>query len=214
MQLPRVVIAGVFFVIGLLIAVPPLVKWATRSDAASPSASPSGSPSGSPSASPTGTKSPKAKKTPVPVPTAPLAVTIGGVSCPSREVKIEIHNNAAAKADYVIKRDDGPGTLDGSLQPGATRSTTLTLREDKTTNLRVTSHDLLVKGRTLKANCKHAHVAAPPAKKPDRLPHTGPDDGVLWARGATGAAALITGAIILWYGGVWPRRREKMFAKD
>ncbi|WP_019629405.1 hypothetical protein [Actinomadura atramentaria] len=202
MQLPRVVIAAVFFVIGLVIAVPPLVKWATESDASGPNKT-----APSVSASPT---------------RFPVAVTIGAVSCPARKVTIDVRNTSGDRTDLAVELDDGTPAVPVTLDGKASRATTVTLREDRRTEVRVTVHGVAVLSKYLKANCKKAAAApthkpshAPshkPTRKPDKLPHTGPDSGVLWARGATGAAALVTGAIILWYGGVWPRRREKIFA--
>ncbi|MDL4775681.1 MULTISPECIES: hypothetical protein [Thermomonosporaceae] len=214
MQLPRVVIAAVFFIIGALIAVPALMK-ATSSQSrasgapASTSASPSPSGSGSSaSPSPTADKS----KTPPAKPVKLLSATIAAVDCPARTVSVSVHNTGSRTEDYGIHRDDGSADVAGRISPGATRTTTIKLREDRRTQVGVTWKNEKITTKTRTADCKKAG-AAPEKTPPTRLPHTGADSSVLWARGATGAAAMVTGLIIFWYGGIWPRRREQVFGK-
>lgn len=227
MQLPRVVIAAVFFVIGALIAIPALVKTLSSESRASTPASSSASPSASsPSptksgASPSPTRS-KATRSPTPSPSRtsptpkpplqPLSATIGSVTCPSREVNITIANTGTQREDYGIEKDDDTASVPGQIGPHTSKAVTVRLREDRSTRVQVNWANKEIETRTLKANCKKAG-AAPPSTPPSKLPHTGPDNGVLWARATTGVAAMVTGAIILWYGGIWPRRRERIFAK-
>ncbi|WP_131740310.1 hypothetical protein [Actinomadura roseirufa] len=222
MQLPRVVIATVFFVIGALIAVPALLKTGSSESRASTRATSSPLPSSpSPSESPSGSK--KSKKSPSPspspspgksggkTPAEPLAADIGSVSCPSREVKVTIRNTGSQREDYGVERSDNSPSVPGQIGPHETRTVTVRLREDRSTRILVNWANKRVESRTVRADCRGAG-AAPPASPPTRLPHTGPDT-MLWARAATGAAAMVTGVIIFWYGGVWPRRREQIFAK-
>jgi len=214
MQLPRVIIAAVFFVIGLLIAVPALLRTMSGSSNAAESPSPTGSPSGAaPSAtatSPGGTASPSPAPTGRPTPAQPLRVTIGRVDCPSRTVVVTVRNRGDAVQDYTVETDDGAAPKGDRIDAGQSRTTRLTLREDRRTRITVTWRNEPVEQATRTANCRRTASSSP---EPEELPHTGPGDGVLWARAATGVAAMITGAIIVWYGGIWPRRRERIFDK-
>ncbi|MBX6766681.1 MAG: hypothetical protein IRY90_05955 [Actinomadura rubrobrunea] len=226
MQLPRVLIAAVFFVIGLLIALPWLsdVTGITRSSApVGSTSSPAPGDSGSPSPSPSGTRtgrgeaSPSPSRSASPSPSraaapahAPLVVTFGAVDCPARTVDVTVRNTGKGTEDYAIERNDGSAAVAGRLAPGASRTTVLTLREDRRTRVEVTWRNRPVRKRTITADCRRA---APEPSPTDKLPHTGSDSAVLWARAATGTAAMLTGAIIFWYGGIWPRRREQIFAK-
>lgn len=228
MQLPRVIIAAVFFVIGLLIAVPALVRTASSSSNASespssvggstppatesPSASPSeGQPSRSPSKSPSPTPTPTGTPAPTPTtprpgtPAPPLSVTIGRVDCPGRTVEVTVRNTGTTPQDYTIETDDDSPPKGDRLEAGRTRTTELPLREDRRTRVTVTWRNEPVKRATRTADCRRAAPAR------EELPHTGSDSGVLWTRTITGVAAMITGAIIFWYGGIWPRRRERVF---
>ncbi|MBO2448114.1 hypothetical protein J4573_13505 [Actinomadura barringtoniae] len=206
MQLPRVVIAAVFFVIGALIAIPAILKTTGgESKASSTPAASTTSPSpskGSPT--PTATHTTASPK--------PLSATIGGVKCPERTVKVTVRNSGSATINYAIERNDGSAAEPFTVGPGATREHSVTLREDHATRIQVTQDNepILVKTRT--ANCKTTATHSP-THPPSSLPHTGADDTMLWARGLTGAAAMVTGVIIFWYGGVWPRRRDQIFAK-
>ncbi|WP_192809849.1 hypothetical protein [Actinomadura rudentiformis] len=227
MQLPRVVIAAVFFVIGALIAIPAIIKTTGDSNASTTPAGSTTSPtptgtSPSPTATmrtntatPTRTASPTpTRTTPSPTPTRttsapperPLKATIGTPSCPSRKVTITVRNTGSQAEDYAVERDDGSASIPGRIAAGATRESTITLREDRSTRIEVTHDNESVLVRTRKANCR---AAAPP----ENLPVTGADDTVLWARAVTGGAAMITGIIIFWYGGIWPRRRAELFEK-
>ncbi|MBW8483854.1 hypothetical protein [Actinomadura parmotrematis] len=240
MQLPRVVIAAVFFVIGVLIAVPPLIDWTTKSKAESPlaqrtSPTPADSGSGasptphsptprrtvtasgsaSATTSPTRTTKPPTTRPPV----QPLSVTIASATCPGRTVEVTVRNAGSQSESYGITRDDNSPTIPGLLLPRASHTTRLTLREDRRTRIQVTWKNEPVYARSLTANCAKASAvpthkkSRKPSPTPTALPHTGPDNAVLWARGATGAAAMVTGLIIFWYGGIWPRRRDQVFAR-
>jgi hypothetical protein len=207
MQLPRVVIAAVFVVIAALLAIPALMK----SDGAESRASTSASTSPSPSTSGTsGSATPTSSGTPKP-PARPVTASIGSVSCPERTVHVKVRNTGTQTEDFSIERDDGGAAIPGKIQPNNTRTVSVKLREDRRTDLTVTWANKQIEAKTVKANCKKAGAGAPTETPPSNLPHTGPDT-VLWARAATGAGILLTGAIIFWYGGIWPRRREKMFA--
>lgn len=204
MQLPRVVIAAVFVVIAALFGIQALFK----SDGnAAPAA---GSASASPSASGTSPAPTSTKPTRPGMPPQPVTASIGAVSCPGRTVNVRIRNTGTQTEDFSIERDDGGAAIPGQIRPGNTRTIQVRLREDRRTALIVTWANKRIEAQAVKANCKKAG-AAPSETPPARLPHTGPDSAV-WARAATGAGIILTGAIIFWYGGIWPRRRERMFA--
>jgi hypothetical protein len=243
MQLPRVVIAAVFFVIGALIAVPALIRTASSPTSASESPPTSAPPAtglntthtitGTPSPTRTRTPSPtRTTRTPTPTPTPtttrppappvtptrttppppPLTVTIASVVCPERSVDVTVSNRSNAPQDYTIETDDGAAPRAGSIPAGGTRMTSVTLREDRRTRITVTWRNEPVERETHTANCRRTATADPDpdptTAPPDRLPNTGANDGVLIARTATGVAAMVTGVIIFWYGGIWPRRRD------
>src|SRR5690606_764 len=200
MQLPRVVIAAVFFVIGALIAIPALIDGTGGESSASTAATTSPGPSGGPD--PSGSPSPSAAP-------APLTASIGSrVSCPDRTVRVTVRNTGDRTEDFGIEKDDGTAAVPGQIPANSTRTVSVRLRGDRTTRVTVNWANKRIESATVKANCEKAGAA--PAKPPEELPHTGPD-AVLWARAATGVAVILTGAIIFWYGGIWPRRRDRVF---
>ncbi|WUI01026.1 hypothetical protein OHR68_04170 [Spirillospora sp. NBC_00431] len=216
MQLPRVVIAAVFFVIGALIAIPALFNAFSDDGEPKASATTSPSPSGSgsdPSTSPNGSNDKR-----------PVTANIGTVSCPAGTVNVTVRNTGTKTEDFKIQKNDGTTVTPGQIRPDSTRTVALRLREDRSTRITVSWTDKRIGAKTVKANCEKAGAApAPtkeptneptpsPTKKPEKLPHTGPDD-LVWARAATGVGIILTGAIIFWYGGIWPRRRDQVFAK-
>ncbi|SNS93776.1 hypothetical protein SAMN05443665_1012163 [Actinomadura meyerae] len=201
MQLPRVIIAAVFAVLGALITIQAVFK---SDGSASPAASSaSASPSASGSASPSTSGTAKA-------PARPVTADIGAVSCPERTVHVKVRNTGTRTEDFSVERDDGGAAVPGQIQPGGTRTISVKLREDRRTDLTVTWANKRIETKAVRANCKKAG-AAPTETPPSNLPHTGPDT-VLWARAATGVGVMLTGVIIFWYGGIWPRRRERIFA--
>ncbi|HEY7484308.1 MAG TPA: hypothetical protein VH912_07565 [Streptosporangiaceae bacterium] len=217
-QLPRIIIAAVFFVIAALIAYPMINRSNTKSQASSAptSASPSvtatatatksgTAPTKTPTKTPTATATKTTTKTPTPTatPAVPLTASIGGVQCPARSVTVKVNNVSNTKQNYTIEQDGSPVVSD-QLGSGSSRTSKLSLKEDDSTKVAVVWNDRTLKSTTRTANCTHA---APP---PENLPHTGPSTAVTFARVATAVGALITGAIILWYGGLWPRRREQV----
>jgi hypothetical protein len=216
MQLSRVAIAAVFVVIGALILIPMVIDSGSSSHAAS--ATPSVSHSASASASPTRSKAsptrrpspsrprttrPVAPPTPSATPPVPLKVTIGTVRCPARTVLVSVTNDGTQTEDYAITTDGSISVAD-RITAGTTRRSTLNLKEDHTTTISVTLHNVPVRTLDRHVNC----VRKTPGQT---LPHTGPDRGLIFARVATGLAALLTGVIIFWYGRLWPGRRDKMF---
>ncbi|REE98626.1 hypothetical protein [Thermomonospora umbrina] len=228
MQLPRIIIAAVFFVIGLLIAVPALLRTTSADSNASqtPSPSTSASPVGgtsdpSPSARPSGSRSPSRSPSPTrtsapsrpALPALPLTVSIGRVSCPDRTIRVTIRNRTRIVHDFTLETDGSTAPKGDRIAAGQSRTVELTLREDRRTRVTVTWRNEPVVTVTRTANCRSRSPVAGDPSPDDRLPHTGADSDVLWARAATGLAAMVTGVIIVWYGGVWPRRREQVFAK-
>ncbi|XRQ05066.1 hypothetical protein ACN3XK_52210 [Actinomadura welshii] len=209
MQLPRVVIAAVFFVIGALIAIPALFGGNGSESSASTSATASGSPSPSgtsASPSPSGTSA-----SPTASPTAQaVTASIGSqVSCPARTVRVTIRNTGNRTEDFGIEKNDDTAAVPGKIEADSTRTVAVKLREDRRTRVTVNWANKRIASETVRANCEQAGAAPTP---PEELPNTGPGD-VLWARAATGVGIILTGAIIFWYGGIWPRRREQIFPK-
>jgi hypothetical protein len=224
MQISRVAIAAVFLVVGALIIIPMLVNHSSPSQLTSASPSPHVSVSPTPSVSVSHTKSAKPTHTPThrpspthtkskapvpPVPTPsvtpgePLKVAIGAVRCPGRSVLVSVVNHGKNTEDYSITTDGSISVAD-RIPAGATRKSTLTIKEDHATTISVTWHNVPVKTLDRTAHC----VRNAPGHA---LPHTGPDSGMIIARVATGVAAMLTGLIIFWYGRLWPGRKEKMF---
>jgi hypothetical protein len=187
MQLSRVAIAAVFFVVGALIIIPMLLNDSSPSQLTS--ATPSPQVSVSSSASPS--KSAKPTR------------TIGTVRCPGRSVLVSVTNGGKATEDYAITTDGSISVAD-RIPAGVTRKSTLTIKEDHATTIAVTWHNVPVKSLDRTAHCAR--------NAPGRaLPHTGPDSGMIIARVATGVAAMLTGLIVFWYGRQWPGRKDKMF---
>ncbi|GAA4508773.1 hypothetical protein GCM10023191_068940 [Actinoallomurus oryzae] len=222
MQVSRVVIAAVFFVVGALIVIPMLFNGSSPSQltsatpspnvSASPSAShsrsakPSHTPTHRPSptrSSRTPSKNPVTPPAPSVTPNAPLKVAIGTVRCPGRSVLVSVTNRGRSTEDYTITTDGSISVAD-RIPAGATRKSTLTIKEDHATTIAVTWHNVPVKSLDRTAHCAR--------KAPGHtLPHTGPNSGMIVARVATGIAAMLTGLIVFWYGRQWPGRKEKMF---
>jgi hypothetical protein len=136
-------------------------------------------------------------------PNTPFTVSIGAVRCPGRSVLVTVVNHGNGTEDYAITTDGSISVAD-RIPAGATRKSTLTVKEDHATTIAVTWHNVPVKSLDRTAHC----IRNAPGKA---LPHTGPDSGVIVARIATGVAAMLTGLIIFWYGRIWPGRRDKMF---
>jgi hypothetical protein len=144
----------------------------------------------------------------------PLEVVFGKVACPSRRVTVKVSNDGETTQGYSINRD-GSDVITDQLGPHTSRTSELTLKEDKRTSIKVTQGGKAQATRTITANCKAAPVdqTSPSHRPTNQLPKTGADGAVLLARIATAGASLLTGVIILWWGGLWPKRREAMFGK-
>ncbi|MGI8329006.1 hypothetical protein ACRYCC_03515 [Actinomadura scrupuli] len=242
MQLPRVIIAAVFFVIGALIAIPALTRSASSSRADSTPASSStltptatvtaGSTpqvsatasASAKSATPTRTPTRQVTRTVRPTPShvtpritvtpkvptvVPLKATVSAVRCAGPEITVKVTNSGVVTEDYTIEQD-GQVALADRVGPLGTRSNPLMVKEGQVTKIVVTWRNKPIQTVTRTVDC----ATEPPARKspPENLPRTGADDAELYAKIATGVAAMITGVIIFWWGGVWPRRREDMFA--
>ncbi|MGP4022170.1 hypothetical protein [Actinomadura sp. 3N407] len=210
MQLPRVVIGAVFFVIAALLAIPMLIDWGSPESRASTSATTPGSPS--PSGTATSPSPGPSETSPSPTasaPAQPVTASIGSVSCPAGTVKVTIRNTGKRNEDFGVEKNDGTAAIPGQIRANSTRSVAVGLREDRRTRITVNWANKRIESKTVKADCEKAG-AAPTKTPPEELPSTGPD-AVLWARGATGVAVILTGAIIFWYGGIWPRRRDRIF---
>jgi hypothetical protein len=194
---------------------------ATKTPTKSPSASASHAPTTTkPSATPSATKPSTSPTTTRSVPPAvpgtpslvPLKVTYSKVDCPKRLVTVKVVNNDLVTTQgYSIVRD-GSIFLADQLGPKASRTSEMTLKEDKSTTVRVTQDGTAKATHVYKANCAAAAPgrSASPSQRTRTLPYTGNDRSVMVARLATGGAALLTGGIILWWGGLWPSRKDKM----
>jgi hypothetical protein len=132
-----------------------------------------------------------------------LTARIGAVHCPARTVTVTVTSTSIQTEDYAVEVD-GAAVVAGRIPPRESRTASVTLREDDRTTVAATWRNEPVRSAVRTADCRH-HTSPPKS-----LPHTGADDGILTARIATGIAAMITGAIIFWYGGIWPRRRDRM----
>jgi hypothetical protein len=143
----------------------------------------------------------------------PLVVVFGKVACPSRRVTVKVSNDGETIQGYSIN-SAGSDVITDQLGPHTSRTSELTLKEDKRTTIKVTQDRKAVATRTITANCtKPSSVATPKPTSRNQLPKTGADGAVLTARIATAGASLLTGVIILWWGGLWPKRKEAMFGK-
>jgi hypothetical protein len=217
MQISRVAIAAVFFVVGAIIVIPMLLNNSSPTQAVSATPSVSVTASPTKTATPTHrpspthtTKRPTRRPThsttpPAPsvTPLVPLKVAIGTVRCPGRSVLVSVANQGRQTEDYTITTDGSISVAD-RIPAGATRKSTLTIKESHATTIAVNWHNVPVKTLDRTARCvRHTPGTA--------LPHTGPDSGLIFARIATGLAAMLTGVIIFWYGRQWPRRRDRMF---
>ncbi|MFL6056668.1 MAG: hypothetical protein ACJ72W_27785 [Actinoallomurus sp.] len=217
MPLSRVAIAAVFFIVGALIVFPMFSESSSSSRAAGSTPSPSVSATASPrptkssrpthKASPTRTSTRSSTAEPLPSvsSSSPLKVQISKVRCPGRTVQVSVVNSSAQAEDYAILTDGSISVAD-RIPAGATRRSTVNVKEDRTTTVAVTWRNLPVQSVDRHANC----VRKSPGQT---LPHTGPDSGMIFARVATGIAAMLTGIVIFWYGRQWPRRRDKMFGE-
>lgn len=185
----------------------------TRPASPSPSSPPpSTTPSPSPSRSTPAPSAPPAVPT-TPAPAAPLTVSFGKIDCPSDKVTVKVTNDTDTAQGYAITRN-GSIVLADRLGPNASRTSSVTLAEDRRVVVRVTWDGRVQASRAYRLNCLKAGAAEDRDETAaERLPHTGADDTVLVARIATGVASMITGAIVLWWGGLWPRRRENVFGR-
>lgn len=159
-------------------------------------------------------------QTPTPTPTVtatrptavPLTITFGKVVCPGRKVSVKVVNDGPTTQGYSITRN-GSNVLADQLGPNASRTSSVTVPEDRTSVVRVAQDGRSKASRSYKANCARSTAKPSPTADPTRrtLPRTGSDENVAFAQIATGVGSLITGAIILWWGGLWPSRRDGMF---
>jgi hypothetical protein len=118
-------------------------------------------------------------------------------------VTVTVTGTSTRTEDYAVELD-GSAVVVGRIAPGATRTASVTLREDRQATVAVTWRNEPVRSAERTADCRRH------SPSPKSLPHTGADDSILNARIITGLAAMITGAIVFWYGGIWPRRRDRM----
>jgi hypothetical protein len=108
--------------------------------------------------------------------------------------------------DYTIEQDGTPTVAD-RLGAGASRTSRLTLRENERVTVAVVWNDRTLRTATRRADCTTPEAPPPPQ---ENLPRTGPEDAATFAKVATGVAAMVTGVIVFWYGGIWPRRRDQL----
>ncbi|WP_283137301.1 hypothetical protein [Rhizohabitans arisaemae] len=128
-----------------------------------------------------------------------METTVGVVQCPRRIAPVTVRNAGTTRTAYTIHRD-GRTVGAGSLAPGQ-RTTTRVPVPGKSADISVRAGDYRA-GAQVRADCASRKQAGNPPV--DRLPRTGPPTDLL-ARLATGVALLMTGALLWWYGSVWPR---------
>jgi hypothetical protein len=162
-----------------------------------------------PTATATASATPSRTGTTTPAPAAPLTTSVGLVRCPARSVTVNVKNVTRLAVDYSIEQDGTPTVAD-RIGPGTTRTSRLTLKEDDSTTIAVVWTNKTLRSVKRTANCTHREPAPAPAPPRRNLPHTGPNSAAVVAKVATGAAAMITGLVIFWYGGIWPRRRDQV----
>jgi hypothetical protein len=122
-------------------------------------------------------------------------------------VTVRVSNVGSQAVDYSIEQDGTPTVAD-RIAAGTTRTSRLALKEDDNTTVAVVWTNRTLESAKRKANCNHPAAPAPAPRR--SLPHTGPDSASVVAKVATGTAAMITGLVIFWYGGIWPRRRDQV----
>jgi len=132
-------------------------------------------------------------------------------------VTVKVTNDTGTGQGYAITRN-GSIVLADRLGPNASRSSSVKLTEDEKVVVRITRDGEPQATRTYRLNCVKSGAGASekPSRRPDaaeRLPDTGSDETVMVARIATGVGSMITGVIVLWWGGLWPRRRENVFGR-
>jgi hypothetical protein len=153
------------------------------------------------------TATPSRTGTATATPAVPLTTSIGDVQCPARSVTVKVNNISHQAVDYTIEQDGTPTVAD-RIGAGTARTSKLTLKEDDSTTIAVVWAGKTLRSVKRTANCTH-HSAAP-APPHRNLPHTGPNGAAVFAKVATGVAAMVTGLVVFWYGGIWPRRREQV----
>jgi hypothetical protein len=145
----------------------------------------------------------------VPPAAVPLTISIGNVRCPARAVTVNVRNGSRQTVDYSIEQDGTPTVAD-RIGAGTTRTSRLTLKEDDRTTIAVVWTNRTLRSVQRMANCARREAAPAPAPPRRNLPNTGSNSAAVVAKVATGTAAMITGLVIFWYGGIWPRRRDQV----
>lgn len=214
-------------------AVPAAESAATPTPSPSPSATrrgkhtvtPSPTPTRTPTRTPTPTRTatpkptPTATRTPTPTPTptpaVPITARVGRVTCPGGDIKITVVNKGRQTEDYAITLDEATVLAD-RVGPGGRRESKVAMDEDEKATVAVFWGGESVLSVDRKPNCVHKKAKKPKQPTDDddnddtgSLPHTGPGGTGVLAKVATGAAAMLTGVIIFWYGSLWPGRRSR-----
>jgi hypothetical protein len=172
------------------------------------------SPPDRPSRTPTARQSPPDRRatptpSPTPTPAVPITARAGKVGCPGGKVAITVTNKGQQTEDYAVTLDEATVLAD-RVPPRGQRKTEVEVRENESAKIEVLWGGEAVLSVNRKTDC----VRKKERKDPDgagTLPRTGPDDSGLFAKAATGVAAMVTGVIIFWYGSIWPRRRTRIF---
>jgi hypothetical protein len=166
-------------------------------------------PTATPTSTPTATPTPSRTGTAPPAAAVPLTTSIGNVRCPARSVTVNVTNTTRQVVDYSIEQDGTPTVAD-RIGAGTTRTSRLTLKEDDSTTIAVVWTNKTLRSVKRMANCTQREPAPAPAPPRRNLPNTGSNSAAVVAKVATGSAAMVTGLIIFWYGGIWPRRRDQV----
>ncbi|GAA3232852.1 LPXTG cell wall anchor domain-containing protein [Actinocorallia longicatena] len=133
-----------------------------------------------------------------------LDAGVGAVRCPSRTVVVTVTN--AGDSDESYSLIVGGRTVRTEVIIGdSTLRSTVELAEDRRTRIRVRALGTDVTSTVRTANCRRAHGQG--HGKTRTLPKTGTGTSLAVTSGAT----ILTGALLSWYGLLWPRRRPTLF---
>lgn len=157
--------------------------------------------------------------TPAPVRPA-LAVAIGRVRCPARQVAVTVTNGTSRAESYTL-RANGRFVREELVSPDRVIKGLAQLKEDTPTTLSVSAGGRTIASAERTADCRKSSTAPAPApnrpdepgnpNKPDgsnrasgsKLPHTG-GGAETFAKAATGLATITTGGLLIFWGRLWP----------
>jgi acetyl/propionyl-CoA carboxylase alpha subunit len=146
----------------------------------------------------------------LPVRDTALDVSVGGVSCPSRTVVASIANTGADDESYELLVAGKVQRREVVLSDSSVTSA-VPLKEDRRTTITIRSGKTVLASVTRTANCaksrKHPAGHGHARSGGKTLPMTGTGTSLAVTSGAT----ILTGALLTWYGLLWPGRRQRLF---